>query len=563
MAPPDESVPAIPEKGIPVAGKATGKSSGRIFVAILSSRLIGLARDRVIFHLAGFGQASDVINFGLRIANSVQTLLGEQALSAALIPAYSKRLGQGTGETHEEARALAGAAFSRLLVVAGLMGTVGALSAPWIARLALGSDGDPETASYLILALRFMFPMTAMLVLSAWCLSILNSHRRFFLSYVAPALWNLAILGALGLLVVRTSDPTVRELVLALSLGSLIGGILQWGVQFPAAVKVNGGLKLTLRGEVPGLREATRAFWPILMGRGSLQLMTVAEAVFAMRLAPGTQSALASGQRLFFLTIMVCSMIQAIVYLPEFSRTANREELGNHFREALSGVWFLVVPSTVGLILFGYPIVGAVFRGGRFGVAETALCYLVLATYVLGLWATASSRIVQSVLYSQGDTKAPAAYAVLRSAVALGIALATMHWFASRSIAGVASRLSGTDVVSTLGLGAVAFALGSAIAAHLEWFLLHRRAGFRLAGSPRKLAVFSSLALLASVPAGAAWWLVSVALGWTQPALVGAVVLFVFGVSYLGVAHVLRIDEFEQMIGQALRKATVDKTKRT
>ena len=486
---------------------STGRSSGKIVVAMVIGRVLGLVRDRTLFALGGFAQVNDVLAVALKVANSIQNLLGDQALSAGFIPAYSQRLAEARSGTPEAARRLAGAAFARLLVTAGAFGLVGVLAAPKIG-LVIVEKGE-AAVSLLTLAVYFLFPMSAILVLAAWCLAVLNSHRRFFLSYLAPAAWNVTILAGLLVLTQRTADPSPRALVFTFSLGALVGGILQFGVQFPAAIKMNGGLPLTLSSAVPGLRDVQRRFGPVLMGRGSLQILGVTEAwIAAAVLAEGTASALTAGQRLFFLTIMLCSMVQAIVYLPEFSRLKDGDELWQRFREAIHGVWFLVVPATIGVIFLGFPLIGALFRTGKFELAENVLAALVLGCYVVGLVPTASSRILQTVLYSRGRTTLPAVVGVLRSGTSLLAAYLVMRWCDAIPLASFGEWF-GLDIpASPLTVGALAFASASGVSAFGEWVVLRHFA--RIDGQlsfVSKGGLFGILSVGSLIPAGIAWWL--------------------------------------------------------
>ncbi len=548
---------------------STGRSSGKIMVAMVLGRLLGLVRDRTLFALGGFAQVNDIIAIALKLANTVQNLLGDQALSAAFIPVYSQQLKDARSGTPEAARRLAGAAFARLLVACGALGTLGALGAPWIG-LAVVEKGE-AAVSLLTLASYYLFPMSALLVLAAWCLAVLNSHRRFFLSYLAPAAWNVAILAAVAILTLRTTEPSPRSLILTVSVGALIGGVLQFGVQLPAAIKLNGGLPLTLSASVPGLQEVQRRFAPVLVGRGSLQLLGVAEALLAIALlTEGTVTALTAGQRLFFLTIMLCSMIQAIVYLPEFSRLSDAGELKQKFREAIHGVWFLVVPAMVGVIALGFPLIAALFRVGKFGVAENALAHLILAVYVLGLIPTASSRILQTVLYSRGETKLPALVGVLRSGASLLAAFLMMRWWDSVPLVSVQDWLPIAIPDSPLTLGALAFASASAVSASGEWLVLRHFA--RIEGTlyfARKGGLFAGLAVLALMPAGLIWWVCNRALDPGQLMVGfgsihsvdlflvfrGLLIFAAFLFSYLALTRWFAGEEFERVIRAAVRRS--------
>src|SRR5690606_4927649 len=175
----------------------------------------------------GTGLHADVFSAGLRMPNLLQNLLGEGTLSASFIPVYSELLGRGRVE---EAGRVAGAVFALLLAIAAAVSLIGIALAPvLVSVLTPGFEG--ERRALMISVTRIIFPMTGVLVLSAWALGILNSHRRFFLPYFAPVLWNAAIIGAL---VAFGSRLELDALLMAAAWGALLGGLLQFGVQLPA-----------------------------------------------------------------------------------------------------------------------------------------------------------------------------------------------------------------------------------------------------------------------------------------------------------------------------------------
>ena len=140
---------------------------------ILLSRVVGLVRERVLATYFGTGLHADVFSAGLRMPNVLQNLLGEGTLSASFIPVYSELLGRG--QTKEAGR-VAGAAFALLLGIAGSIALLGIALAPFLVSVFTpGFEG--QRRELMIAVVRILFPMTGVLVLSAWSLGILNSHR--------------------------------------------------------------------------------------------------------------------------------------------------------------------------------------------------------------------------------------------------------------------------------------------------------------------------------------------------------------------------------------------------
>ena len=172
----------------------TGRFAALVAAGILLSRLFGLVRQRFLSHYLGLGAAADAFNVAFRIPNSLQNLFGEGVLSASFIPVYARLLAQGD---EKEATRVANAIGTLLALTMAVLVLLGILASPILVDvIAPGFEG--ATRDLTVRLVRILFPGVGVLVLCAWCLGVLNSHRRFFLSYTAPVVWNLAIIGSLA-----------------------------------------------------------------------------------------------------------------------------------------------------------------------------------------------------------------------------------------------------------------------------------------------------------------------------------------------------------------------------
>ena len=136
----------------------------------------------------------DAFTAAFKIPNILNNLFGEGALSASFIPVYSRLLEEGR---EEDAGKLAGAILGLLSVVVAVAVLVGVLITPWLIPL-IAPGFDPERRALTITLVRILFPGAGIFVISAWCLGVLNSHRKFLISYPAPMLWNVAMIAALA-----------------------------------------------------------------------------------------------------------------------------------------------------------------------------------------------------------------------------------------------------------------------------------------------------------------------------------------------------------------------------
>src|SRR5947209_4287694 len=235
------------------------KTPGAVLVAagILLSRLAGLVRLRVFAYYFGLqSDAADAFNAAFRIPNFLQNLFGEGALSASFIPVYASLLGRGS---KEEADQVAGAVGAILALVAAVLVLAGLVATPLlIGALAPGFVGEKRELTMHIV--RILFPGAGLLVLSAWCLGVLNSHRRFLLSYAAPIVWNAAMITTLWRFGGRSD---LDDLAVMLAWGSVVGSALQFAIQIPVVLRVAPHLRCRLDATFVHVREVIRNFAPV------------------------------------------------------------------------------------------------------------------------------------------------------------------------------------------------------------------------------------------------------------------------------------------------------------
>jgi len=516
------------------------RGSSAVASGIALSRLAGLVRESLLRSVLALGPAADAFAAALRIPNLLQNLLGEGSLSASFIPVYSRLLGEGRDD---EAGRVAGAVAGLLTALAGGLVVVAiVLARPLTVLLAPGFEG--RRLDLTVDLVRITTGGLGLLVLSAWCLGVLNSHRRFFLPYVAPVLWNAAQIAVLA--AAAFGDWSPRRAAVALAWGLVVGGALQFGVQALAVWRLAPDLRPSLGRGIPAVAEVRRRFGPAVLGRGVLQLSGYLDLVLASLLVTGAVAGLLSAQMLYALPVALFATSVAAAELPEMSRPEGRIRLAERALAARRRTAFFVAFSTVAYLVLGEAIVGALFGWGAFDTDDALMVALVLAAYSLGLPAVASSRIYQNTLYATGDTAGPARIAALRVALAAAVGVALMFPLDRIAVHGAVLDLVATEGgwFGPLGsgirsgspdphLGAVGLALGSAVAAWMELALLARRCRTAVPGLPGPSAVMSRLA-----PATAVAVVVALAVRWGASGLPD-VALAPLGLLLAGAAYVL------------------------
>jgi putative peptidoglycan lipid II flippase len=539
VASPDE--PAVPP--------AAGAFARVVAAGILLSRIAGLIRERIFAHYFGTSLYASAFRASLRMPNVLQNLLGEGTLSASFIPVYAELLERGR---REEAGRLAGAIFALLLAIAGLLALFGVLMAPVLVSIFLpGLEGEQREVT--IGATRIIFPMTGVLVLSAWALGVLNSHRQFFVSYFAPVLWNAAMIGALLIFGTRLDQ---RSLLFALAWAALIGGALQFLVQLPWVLRLERGLRVERRWlAVPGVRTVTRNAGPAVLGRGVVQLSGWLDLVLASFLFEGAIAALGYAQTLYLLPVSLFGMSVAAAELPELARqgSAHAETLRLRLSAGLRQIALFVVPSAIGFLVLGDVVVAALYQTGGFVRADTMLVWLILAGYSIGLLASTATRLYASGYYALKDTRTPAKIALARVVVAALIGATLMVSLEPVTVFG--RTIGGGAAVEWFGrpVGAAGLSLAAGVAAWLEWWLYRRGLRQRIGAIGAGGGVIARLIAAALVAA-----IVGRGIAHVLPAMpayvVAALVLAPFGVLYFALARWLGVEEAGTSAERFLRR---------
>ncbi len=562
---PNDSTAAVPEKAsaidpAPVPRQPSG-SRGAMLVAagILLSRILGLVRERVFAHYLGNSVAAAAFRAGQRIPNYLQNLFGEGVLSASFIPVYAGLLGKNEREAADK---VAGAVFGLLSLVTTALTAVGVLAAPlFVDLLTPGLDG--ETRSLAIATVRIAFPGTGLLVLSAWCLGVLNSHRRFFLSYAAPVAWNGVLIAAL---VIFGPSQTPGQLAITVTWAGVIGSLLQFAVQLPTVMGLLTHFRPTVRHLDTHVRQVLRSFGPIVVGRGVVQISAFVDGAVASLISDRAYSALSYAQILYLLPISLFGMAVSASELPEMSRAAGanvdvaaklRERLGRGARR----IAFFVVPSVVALGVLGDVVGGALLQTGKFGPAETRYLWYLLMGSTVGLLAATLGRLYASAFYAQKDTQTPLRYAIVR--VALGGFLAFVLAVRLPPLLGIPPHL-----------GAVFISAASGLAAWVEFWLLRRKLGKTIGVTGVPTPLMGRLWVAAAIAGGAGLaikWALTRTLGaqpeiaaewggWLLPAPLlhpiwtALIVLVPFGLLYFGLTALLKVPESQAVVRRVLRR---------
>ena len=498
-----------------------------IAAGILLSRISGLVRQKVIAWFLGDSDAADALASAFRIPNFLQNLFGEGVLSASFIPAYAKLLAEGK---REEAGRVAGAVFSLLALTTAVLVLLGMVGSPLLVDLiAPGFEGAKRDLT--VRLVRLIFPGVGLLVLSAWCLGVLNSHREFFLSYVSPVLFNATIIVAL---LVAGPGRAPEQIVLIAAWGSVAGSLAQFVVQLPTVRRLDRALVFRPDATSPIVRGVATRFGTVVVGRGVLQISGFVDTAIASLVSAGSVATLGYAQALSMLPVSLFGMSISAAELPAMAgETGSADEIAGALRarldRGLGRIAYFVIPSAIAFLMLGGVIAAGLYQGGAFAAESTRWVWAALAGSAVGLLAGTMGRLYSSTSYALGDASTPLKFAIVR--VSLGAALG---WSLSFTLPG----LLGIDV--RWGIAVLTGASG--FAAWVEFQLLRRAISRRIGPTGVPIGRLARLWGCA-IAAGLASTGTARALQGQLAIVVAVIAVPVFGAIYLGLTRLLRVDD--------------------
>jgi putative peptidoglycan lipid II flippase len=500
--------------------RALTGAAGLIGLFTLLSRLLGLVREMTIAWLFGAKEVADAFYVAFRLPNLLRELAAEGSMSAGFIPVFTQYL---STRSRQEARHLASASFTIVCLLLTAVSLLGLLAAPWLVRvIAPGFAAHPDKFELTVLLTRIMFPFLLFIGLAALTMGVLNSLKAFQAPALAPSAFNICSIALMvGL------APWFEQPVIAAALGVLAGGLVQFAVQLPSLAAHGMSFRWQWEPAHPGLRQMLWLILPTTIGLSVSQVNLVVSTMLASLLPDGSVSYLNYAMRLIQFPLGLFGVAVATAILPTLSGHAALGEQAAFRQTTTFGlrlVFFITMPSMVGLIVLREPIVQLLFQHGAFDARATAGTAVALVAYSLGLWAFAGFRVVVQAFYAMQDTKTPVKVAV--AAMASNILLGLLLMGPLRH-AGLALATSISSIINFVWL----FAL-----------LIRRQRGFDLGElfrSHGKVILASLTVIVIGWPISAMglwqqegqFWLKS---GWLAAGLAGSVVSFCAVSAWLG-----------------------------
>ena len=520
--------------------KLNTKAAGIISLAVMCSRVLGLAREQIFAALFGGGRALDTFTAAFRIPNLLRDLFAEGALSTAFVTTFTKTIAGGGDAA---AWRLANKVATLTAVALGALCVAGVMFSPQLVAL-MAPGFDPEKAALTATLTRIMFPFILLVSLAALVMGMLNSKSVFGMPAMASSFFNLgSIVG--GVILGYWIDPQFgNRALIGLAAATVLGGALQLAVQLPSLARLGYRFRPDFHWRDAGVKAILLLMGPSVIAASTTQFNVLINSMFASTLGDGPITWLSIAFRLMQLPLGLFGVALGTVTLPLLSRlvvagqmSAFRGELAHAMRLA----FLLTIPSMVGLIMLAEPIISVLYQHGKFTAFQTVQAAGALRFYAVGLVGYAALKVLVNAFYALDKRKTP----MLVSLVAVVLNLAFNWLFTFR-----------------LGWGHRGLAFSTGCIATVNFLLLYALMRRHLKGleSRRMLVMLGKVAVsaaaLVAVCAASSRWLLA---DWqTQGfltklgALLATVVVGALVVAGCGVA--LHIEELKEVQGAILRR---------
>jgi len=413
---------------------SVARSAGVVSIAVMSSRVLGLVREMVFAYFFGASRsiANDAYVIAFRIPNLLRDLFAEGALSSAFVTVFSDYL---VTKDEKEAFRLSNLVATTLILVLGILVVLGIIFAPQVVSvIAHGFEGDQAKFDLTVRLTRIMMPFILLVALAAQAMGVLNARDRFGVPAMASTFFNIgSLIGGLATAAFLT-DPTfahpIRSLIekptegiVGMAYGVLIGGFFQYAFQWPSLRRAGFRYRPMLSFSDPGVRRIFSLMGPAVIGAAAVQVNVLVNSNFASGIPTETGSGPVSwlnySFRLMQFPIGVFGVAIATATLPSISRSAALKDV-NEFRHTLASsirlAFLLTIPSAVGLIVLGRPIIALIYERGHFGPADTQRTASALAFYAIGLAGYSAVRILAPAFYALNDARTPMMISLLSMA---------------------------------------------------------------------------------------------------------------------------------------------------
>lgn len=480
------------------------KAATIVMLAILASRILGFIRERAVAEVFGRTATTDVFFAAFALPDLMYQLLVGGALSSAFIPVFTQYLAK---DDEKEAWYVASVFLNTTFLILLLIMILGVIFTPILAPL-VGVGFSGEQRELLVLLMRVTFPAVFFTALAGLAMGVLHSYQKFLLPALGPIIYNLGqILGAYLL------GPLLG--IMGMAVGTVLGAMGNFTIQFPEVWRrAVAHYRPILDFKHPGIRRMGALMLPAILGLSIAQVNVIVSQNLASTLEEaGSIVALRLANRLINFPLGIFAMGISTAVFPTLTRLMARGEKAEFSRTLSFGlrvVFFITIPSALGMAFLRVPIVRLLFESGEFSAVDTAATAHALLFYVPGLFAQAALQVTTRGFYSLQDTRTPVKIGFFTVILNFLLSLAFLRW-TELDAGGLALAFSLSSIFNmALALGILGRRLsglissqlfGTVIKATIASFIMGFGAFFTASFLERRLSMASKLGQLVQTSA--------------------------------------------------------------
>ncbi len=479
--------------------------------AFVASRVLGLLRTSMFAFVFGTGPTSDAYLQAFLIPDTIFNIVAGGALSSAFIPVFAKYM---IGE-HDEKTAwrIASSALNLAIIIMSVLALIAIIFARQLVPLYNPGPKvtDPSYGEYLA-HLDLIASLTRVMLLQSIILgagvivnSVLNARQNFLLPAIGTVLYNVGLIAGLvpGIYFAFHGQRNDSTAVLFATWGVVVGALFQVAVQIPGLFRVGMRYTPSFDWWHPGVLQIGRQMIPRIINAAMLSFSTFVDRFLISLLVVVVGVAGVSGLvtqyyqalQLVLLPLGVFGMAVSTAAFPTLAENVAKgrfDRVRSTILETLRSILFMSIPSSVGLIVLGLPIIQVLLEHGRFSLADAQSTVVPLAFFAFGLTGLTAVEILTRSFYAMRDSTTPViisvgqfVFKICLSLLLINVAIYGARW----------------------GMGALAFStsLAGLVEAFLLFWLLHQRVGGL---QIRVTALFTGRVLLASLAMGLALFII-------------------------------------------------------
>lgn len=379
-----------------------------IMLSVLLSRLLGFFRTALIpARMGGYSNVADAYNAAFQIPDLMYGLLVGGAIAASLIPMLT---GYVEKDKEKEGWRVVGTYINVMMIIMFIFCALGVVFAPQLMNLVARGfqDSPPEKMALAIKLTRILMPISFFMMLSGFCNGILNSYSRFAAAAFGPCLYNLATVLSIAFL--SNENPADNYGVAKVVVGIVVCAFLYFIMQLLFTKPHLSEYKLNLDFHHPDFKKMIRLAIPTLLTSAFVQINFIVSKYYTTFFDEGSLSALEVAGKTWQMPLGIIAQAVGVAILPSLSALyafKKLDELGNKLNSALRFVFFLAVPSAVGLALVSRPAIQVLFNWGNLTREGVLLTATMLVFYSFSIVTQSINTIMNRAFYSTKNSTIP------------------------------------------------------------------------------------------------------------------------------------------------------------